>query len=134
MDSVDDVLECILCGEVVETKARKSELGAEVTALALGLHPCRPVRLDAVDAMQVRAGAEAAAACLDPEQVAEERDDEVVVQQPSAMSKSQGDDREPFARGVAEDLDVRVLAPRSERAPREGLLAAADFLGADLAL
>ena len=61
--------------------------------------------------MEVRAGAEAAAARLDPEQVAEHRDDEVRVQQPARVADAERHDREPLALGVAEDAEVRVGSP-----------------------
>ena len=81
--------------------------------------------------MEVGTGAEAAAAGLDPEQVAEHGDDEVRVQHAARVADAERDDREPLGVGVAEDPQVRVAAPRRERAADEGPLPPADLLGAD---
>src|SRR5689334_22790340 len=81
--------------------------------------------------MEIRAGTEASAARLDPEQVAEHGDDEVRVQMPGAVTQAERHDREALELGVPEDLDVRVGAPRAQRAAGEIVLAAADLVAAD---
>jgi len=83
----------------------------------LRLEGGRQGRVDPEQRLRVRAGAHAAAARLDAEEVVEERDDEVVVQQqrprrclalPAAAARvesADGDrkDRQPAGRRVAED-------------------------------
>jgi hypothetical protein len=83
---LDDVLEDLLADEVVEADAGEGELRAQATLHCLLLHSLRPVRVDPIETMEVRPGAEAAAARLDPEQVAENRDDEVGVEQPARVA------------------------------------------------
>ena len=84
--------------------------------------------------MAVRTGAGAAAARLDPEQVVEERDDEVVVQVPAIMADRERHDREPRQRRVPEDPDARLVGPGGHGAVDEGLLERADGLAADALL
>ena len=128
---LDDVVEDRLADEVVEAHAREAERRAGAAEHGLRVHRRRPLRVDRIHAVDVRAGAEAAAARLDPEQVAEQRDDEVRVQHPARVADAERHDREPLERRVAEDAEVRVLAPRGERAAGEGALAPPDLLRAD---
>ncbi len=82
--------------------------------------------------MPVRPGARAAAAGLDPEQVVEQRHDEVVVQVATAWAAyDEGHDRQPVGVEVPEDLQVGVLPPRRDRALEKGVLAGPDQVGAD---
>ena len=131
VDGLDDVVEDGLADEVVEADAGEREGGAQAALPGLRVHRRRPGVVDRMHAMDVRAGAEAAAARLDPEQVAQHRDDEVRVQQPARVAEAERHDREPLALGVAEDLDVRVAPPGRERAACERVLPPADLLGAD---
>ena len=81
--------------------------------------------------MAVRPGARAAAAGLDPEQVVEQRDHEVVVQVAALVADDERDDRQPLRVGAAEDLDRGVGRPARHRPPDEVVLALADGLDAD---
>ena len=81
--------------------------------------------------MDVGAGAEAAAARLDAEQVAEDGGQEVRVQEAPRVPDAQGDDAQPIEVGVPEDLDVRVLSPPVERTANRVLLAPVDLVDAD---
>ena len=84
--------------------------------------------------MDVWPGAEAAAACLDAEQIAQHGDDEVPVEQPPRVADAQRYDREPVATRITEKLEVRVGSPGLERAPREVVLAPEDLVHAHLLL
>jgi hypothetical protein len=77
------------------------------------------------------AGAGAAAAGLDAEQVVEQGDDEVVVQVPGAVADAEGDDGQPPGPVVAEDLDGRHVGPAAEHVPPEVFFAGGDQAGAD---
>src|SRR5262249_39115659 len=82
---------------------------------------------DRIHAMDVRTCAEAPAARLDSEQVAEQRDDEGRVEQLRRMAQSERDDRQPLDRRAAEDLDVRGPALLSDHRMRiVGVTARAD--------
>ena len=82
-----------------------------------------PLLVDAKQPVSVRACARAAAAGLDPEQVVEQRDDEVVVQVPPARgAHDERHDRQPFRLQVAQDLDGRLLAPGTDGTPQAVLL------------
>ena len=75
----------------------------------LALELVRALEVDAEQPVPVRAGARAAAAGLDAEQVVEQRDDEVVVQvAPARAAHHERHDREPLGVEVAEDLDRRA--------------------------
>jgi hypothetical protein len=90
---------------------------------------CRVV--DAEQAVTVWAGARAAAAGLDAEQVVEQRHDEVVVQVPAAVADHERHDAQPPRVVVAEDLDLGP--PRTSARPPldERVLEGADRVGAD---
>src|SRR5450631_4937019 len=65
--------------------------------------------------MSVGAGARAAAASLDPEQVVEQRDNEVVMQvSPARRAYDERDDGQPLRLKVAQDLDGGLLQPRAD--------------------
>jgi hypothetical protein len=75
--------------------------------------------------VEVGADAEAAAARLDPEQVAEHGDDEVAMQQPGRMAQAEREDREPVRVGsprismfgfAPHDASARRATPRPRRA------------------
>jgi len=86
-------------------------------------------QVDAEEPVAVRPGARAAAAGLDAEQVVEHRHDEVVVQVACAVPDHEGDNGEATGVVVAQDVDLRVSRPRLDRAPDEGVLAAANQAG-----
>jgi hypothetical protein len=119
---VEHVAEDRLAHQVAEADPDEAELRAEVAALALGRHAGGPVVVDVIEAMEVGPGAEAPATGLDAGQVAEQRDDEVVVQRPRRVAQPERDDRQPRGDGMAEELDAWVRAPRGQRAPREVVL------------
>jgi hypothetical protein len=79
----------------------------------------------------VRAGAGAAAASLDAEQVVEQRDDEVVVQVPGAVADAERDDGQPGGLLVAEYFDARAAGPAAQHVPPQLLFAGGDQAGTD---
>ena len=100
---------------------------------AADLLPLRP-RLGGGDAEQpvrVRPGARAAAAGLDPEQVVEHGDHELVVQVAVAVPDPEGHDGQSRGAAVAEDLQPRVVPPGRQHPPAGLLLAGLDQPGAD---
>ena len=125
VDRLDDVVEHRLADEVVEADAGEPEHRSRPPAHHLRVHRRRPGGVDRIDAMDVRAGAEAPAARLDPEQVAQQGDHKVRVQHPARVADAERDDRQPLQRRVAENPQVRVLAPRrgaraGRKRPRAG--------------
>ncbi len=80
VDRVEDELEHRLADEVVEVDPDPAGLDALAAAGDLALELVRGLEVDPEQAVAVRARARAAAARLDPEQVVEQRDDEVVVE------------------------------------------------------
>ena len=133
VDRLDDVLEDGLGDEVVERDARPAGLDALAPATHdLALVLVRALEVDAEQPVAVGAGARAAAAGLDPEQVVEQGDDVVVVQiAPRAPVDDERHDREPVGLEVAEDADVRVLRPALDGAAPEVLLVRVDHVDAD---
>src|SRR5215471_7663254 len=75
--------------------------------------------------------ARATAPGLDPEEVVEHSDHEVVVDVATLMPDHEGHDREAVEIGIAQDLEVGVAAPALDRSADEGFLPAADLDGAD---
>jgi hypothetical protein len=93
-----------------------------------------PVRVHDVDGEQpvpVRPGARAATACLDAEQVVEHRHHEVVVQVALAAADAERHDGQPPGVRVAQQLDVGVGGPASQRPLPQPFLAGLDHVGAD---
>src|SRR5437763_9525230 len=77
--------------------------------------------------MSVRTCARAAASRLDPEQIVEQRHDEVVVQvSAGGTAYDERDDRQTFCVDVAEDLDGRLCRPRVDGATEQGFLCRTD--------
>ena len=107
-----------LADEVVEADAGERELGAQVAARRLGVHALRPLVVDRVHAVDVRPGAEAAAARLDAEQVAEHRDDEVRVQQPAARGAGRARRSPAARRPVLPRISMFGFAPHDASARR----------------
>ncbi len=103
MDCLQDVTEGDVAHEVREAEPREGQLGADVTVVDLRVHACRPLVVDRIHAVDVGAGAEAAAARLDSEEVAEDRDDEVGVEQTAVdagcRARRSPADRRPGCRG-----------------------------------
>ena len=82
--------------------------------------------------MAVRSGARTATATLDPEQVVEQGDDEVVMQVAAVgPAHQERHDRKPLGVEVAENLDVGVGLPRPDRTTQESLFLSADHIDAD---
>src|SRR5262249_47665685 len=132
LDRRKHVLEDFLAREVVEAQTQERELCAEVACRRLTVHPRRPLAIDRVEAVHVPACAEAAAPCLDAEEVVEERGDEVRVQEPAArIAQTERQDREPLELRIPEDLDPWVRTQRRKRALCEVRLAAPDLVDAD---
>ena len=116
LDRLEDVVEDRLADEVVEVDADPAGLDALAAARDLALELVRRLDVDAEQAVAVRAGARAAAARLDAEEVVEQRDDEVVVQVARRRGGSMNETIESRSASlVAEDLDVRVGRPALDR-------------------
>ena len=105
----DDVVEHGLADEVVEVHPDPARLDPLAAARDLALEPVRGLDVDPEQPVAVRPGARAAAARLDPEQVVEHRDDEVVVEVPPVVADRERHDRQPRQRRVAEDLDLGLV-------------------------
>ena len=92
----------------------------------------RALEPDAEQPVAVGAGARAAAAGLDPEQVVEQGHDVVVVQiAPRAPVDDERHDREPVGLEVAENADVRILRPAPDGTAPEILFVRVDHVDAD---
>src|SRR5690606_2313050 len=104
-------LERRLTDEVVEVDAHPARFHTLTTALNLTLELHRGFEVDPQQPMTIWARAAAAAACLDPEQVIEKRDAEVVVEVAFTMAKYERHDGEAPCVRVAEDANVRVVSP-----------------------
>ena len=130
-----NVLEDRLAHEVVEVDPHPAGLDALAAAGDLALELVGPLEVDAEQPVAVRAGAGAAAATLDAEQVVEDRHHEVVVQVAARRAPDhERHDRESLGVGVAEHLDGGMLAPGGHRATQEVLLVRADRRDADRVL
>ena len=79
-DGSHEEVEHGLADEVVEVDPDPAGLDALAAARDLALERVRGLDVDAEQPMAVRPGTRTAAARLDPEQVVEQRDDEVVVE------------------------------------------------------
>ena len=131
VDRIQDVVEHPLGEEVVEVHPHPARLDALASGGDLAFELVRPIQIDAEEPVPVRARARAAAPRLDPEQVVQERHDEVVVQVPLLVAHDERHDRQPRQVVAPEDLDIGVLLPPMHRTVGERLLARADRLGAD---
>ena len=81
--------------------------------------------------MPVRPGAGTAAPGLEAEQVAEQADDEVVVQDPAVAVDAERHDRQSRRVEVAQDLDGRVAAPPFAGTPPPEVFSLGDEIGSD---
>ena len=113
---VEDELEDRLADEVVEVHPDPARLDPLAAAGDLALELVRRLEVDPEEPVAVRAGARAAAPRLDPEQVVEERHDEVVVEVPAGVADDERDDGQALERVRPEDLD-RPGSPPSARSP-----------------
>src|SRR5690606_20592990 len=122
---------------VIEVDPHPAGFDALAAAGDLPLERVAALEVDAEQPVAVGARAGAATPRLDPEEVVQQRDDEVVVQVPrrpsggARVADHEGDDRQALTARVAEDLEVRVGLPAADRPPDERVLAAADLLDAD---
>ena len=117
--------------EVVEVDPGPAGLDPVAAVPDLLAEGVRAGRADGQQPVPVRAGAGAAAAGLDAEQVIQQRDDEVVVQVPGAVADAEGDDRQPRGGAAAEDLDAGAVLPAVQHVPPQLLFAGGDQVGAD---
>ena len=81
--------------------------------------------------MAVWAGARAAAARLDAEQVVQQGHHEVVVEVPTLVPDDERDDRQTIQRVRSEHLDVRVALPALDGSPDERFLELPNRVGAN---
>ena len=132
---LDDVAEDGLADEVVEVDPDPAGLDALAPRSDLALELVAAFQVDPEQPMAVRASARAAAPALDPEQVVEDRDDEVVVEVATLRpADDEGHDRQPLGVEVAQDLDAGVLVPGRHGPAQVVLLVRADDLRADRSL
>jgi len=130
-----DVAEDLLGHEVVEVHPHPAGLDALAAVGDLALELVAALEVDAEQPVAVGAGARAAAAALDPEQVVEHGHDEVVVQVAAARAAhGEGHDREPLGVEVAEDVDRRMRAPCCDGTTEVVVLVGADDVEAHAAL
>ncbi len=129
---VDDVVDHRRTHEVVEVDPHPAGLDPLAAGGDLLLELVRALDVDAEQPVAVRPRARAAAAGLDPEQVVEQRDHEVVVQvAATGPAYDEGHDRQPLGFEVAEDLQAGVGAPGANGAAEELRLVRPDHLGPD---
>src|SRR5437867_3784297 len=67
---------------------------------------------------------------LNTKQIVEQHDDEIIMQHTLTITHHEADDREPPGFLIAEDVQVRVLVPRLDRAMDELALFGADAIDA----
>ena len=131
VDGVDDVVTDAVGDEVVEVDPGPAGFDA---LRAVGELVTRRRRWGGVAAGQpvaVGARAGAAAVGLDAEQVVEQRDHEVVGQEPAVVADPEGNDGQAARRGAAEQFDGGVGVPAGAGAPPEPFLACLNQAGAD---
>ena len=122
-DRLDDVVGDDVGDEVVEVDAYPAGLDALAAAPDLALELVGALEVDAEQVVAVGAGARAAAAGLDAEEVVEDGDDEVVVQVALALAADdERHDRQSLGVEVAEDLDAGLVPPGRDGALEEVVL------------
>eukprot|EP00053_Salpingoeca_punica_P014469 m.131571 g.131571 ORF g.131571 m.131571 type:complete len:821 (-) comp16464_c2_seq1:87-2549(-) len=122
---LDDVVEHLLREKVVEVDARPARLGALHAFLNDKVHQLG-VYVQIEELVAVRTGARAAATGLDAKEVAEEGDDEGVVEHALLADHDKGENAEALELRVAEQDDVAVHGERLDGPLQEVVLELVD--------
>src|SRR6188472_4280957 len=130
-DRPNDVVEDGFADEVVEVHPDPAWLDPFAAAGDLALERMGRLDIDTEQPMTVWPGARAASPGLDPEQVVEQRDHEVVMEVPVVVPDRERHDRETRQRGVLEYLHRRRVGVGAIREHEEDFIMLADRVDAD---